>query len=163
MTATATLLEAVGAGPDSEAAVTVITLSAGDMHSTVPSVLTRNGDGSPVQSYERWLRLRFAPPFGRVSVVRAWADNYAPRAGWSVLYGLSSAYRMPTGRLSDIATSAVPTADPGENAANITQSLSGPAIRYTPWIVFQAVLVGGGPAGALQDPELRLTFCWREA
>lgn len=159
------LLEAIGPAPASEHVVNTLNLLSKDEHSDsfyAPAAkLRRNSNGSVTYSCERWVRLRFSPPFGAVSNVRFWMPNYQPSTGWTVQWGTADTYRQPSRDRSSLATAAVPTADPG--AGNVGLDLAmGDTTRYSDWIVIQAQWTGSS-TGAIQADPLDFAFDWTES
>lgn len=156
------ITEAIGAAPDSERIVTGFSLVAVDRHSADrhPIYLARNSNGAPAYTCERWVRLRFTPPFGALANVRFWVDNYAPEDGWELLWGISDAYQKPSLDASTVAIHPVPTSDPV--TSNLALDIvTGGAVAYSPWIVLQARWVGSVP-GPIQSAPLNWRFGWSE-
>lgn len=166
--ALASLVEAVGPGPSSEYHVSTVDLYSVDAHSgtSTGSYLLKNSDDSTPYSCERWVRIRFSPPYGTISNIRFWVDNYAPIAGWEINWGTALTYNTPrVGSRSQIAMSPLPQTDPGGSniAINDRETLAvgfGSTI-FTDWIVLQAAWKGA-VYGAIQPAPLNLTFAWRE-
>lgn len=158
------IMEAVGYGPDSVVTTASINLLGNDEHSessfAVTNPLVPNSDGSPSSSCERWVQIRFAPPFAAIANLRFWVNNYDPNGGWALYYGVTSEYRKPSTSISDIAVLPVPTSDPG--SANLgVQILTGGQMQYSSWLVLQAVWIGGVP-GPIQTAPLNFEFDWAE-
>lgn len=162
MNALVEVVEAIGAAPDSERTVTGFSLVADDRHSTDlhPTYLARKSNGAPVYTCERWVRLRFTPPFGALANVRFWVDNYAPEDGWEVLWGISDAYQKPNLDASTVAVATVPSSDPVTSNLDL-DLVTGGEVAYTPWIVLQARWVGNAP-GPIQSAPLNWRFEWSE-
>jgi len=144
------LLEAIGYGqygPASEVLVDgTVHLCGEDVHTpddVLQQAIKANSDGTPSYSYERWVRVRFVPPFGLVGQFRFWADPVDIPDGWNITWGWTDNYKVPTNAPSEIATSALPTFDPGIASANFGQpvALDGRSIRYTAYLVLQAYFV----------------------
>lgn len=158
------LMEATGYGPDSETVTGKIDLLAVDMHSANPlsskATLERLSNGAPSYTCERWVRLRFTPPFGAILKLRFWVDNYAPSDGWEVRYGTTSFYRKPSTSASDIATVIVPATDPGVSNLG-DEILTGGQIQYSNWIVLQATWMGTA-AHKIQADPLDWQFDWTD-
>lgn len=177
MSATVDVIEQIGSG---DAALTdqFVHLLSGDIHSSqtaagfalapVPDV------GSGVAyTYERWIRLRFTPPFSSVFSFRFWVSNLdVPPSGWTLTWGTTPNFQPPVNVASSIAVSALPTSDPGRvspNAGGLTR-LAGTGTQYSDWIVLQAAvdmsvappgpILGYGTGGALNP--LQLNFAWIE-
>lgn len=158
------LVEAVGYGPLDEKATTQLNLLADDEHSDSPyaptSVLVRNSDGTPSTTCERWVRLQFEPPFGAITKVRFWIDNYDPSSGWGVRYGVSDIYVPPSLDTSNIAVFDAPTSDPG--VGNIDLEITAADGVYSKWLVLQATW-SPGESGPIQSTPLNWKFAWTEA
>jgi hypothetical protein len=146
-----------------------------DSSSSYPGTTTFPGDTFPedLYSYERWVRVRFDPNFNTVRAFRFWAPNMTDvPIGWTVKYGTTSTYATPVNTASSIATSPVPTSDPGQASPNAGGAvrLAGTGTQYSDWIVLQAsadvAVVGPGPVlgfsleGTLIPIEFR--FAWTE-
>lgn len=129
--------------------------------------------GAPLQdsvdhSVERWMRIRFQPPFGQVRDLRVWCENVlAP--GWAVRFGASSNPATPSSELSTIATVALPGADPGQ-ANLLSGPLRGDQDGFSLWIVLQAcvdpAVAGPQPIGYASESwsavPIELRFAWTE-
>lgn len=107
-----------------------------------------------VYSYERWVRLRFEPTYNTLRAFRLWAPNLAGMPpGWTVKYGTTSSYSTPVNAASSVATTPVPTSDPGRNAPNaggVSRLIgTGRDPQFSDWIVLQASadvsVIGPGP------------------
>lgn len=164
-TALVDITEAIGTAPDSERIVTDFSLLSDDEHSNTPyaakAVLARKSDGSATYSCERWVRLRFSPPFGALVNIRFWVDNYDPADGWDLLWGTSPVYLKPTASASSVAVFQVPSTDPV--TSNIGMDLiTGGQVQYTPWIVLQARWMGS-PPGQIQPSPFNWHFGWSES
>lgn len=168
MAATATWLEAIGDGSD-ELEITHTHLLADDRHSPAADDGFRAAPLThDAYSCERWLRVRFTPPFETVMSLRFWMPTPIP-AGWNLRWGTADAFRRPTTTASSVATQPVPTIDPGAGNCGGEQKLTGDDVRYSDWIVLQAqadeATVAAGALG--RDPNgrlnpLRCAFTWRE-
>lgn len=133
--------------------------------------ITDTGSGVG-RTYERWIRLRFTPPFDTVTGVRFWVQGLdSPPPGWSVRYGTTATFTAPVSSASSIAVLALPTSDPGRTSPNLlADTFAGTDTRYTDWVVIQASvdmsvappgpLLGFGPEGGLR--ALGLNFAWTE-
>lgn len=158
------IVEAVGYAPESERLSSRMDLLAEDQHSesvfATSSLLVVNSDTSPAFTSERWVRLRFEPPFAAITNLRFWVNNYSLNAGWAIYYGLTPRFRKPSAALSDIATIPVPTADPGIPNLGVGV-LTGGRVQYSDWLVLQAVYVGRSP-GPIQSTPLNYEFDWTE-
>lgn len=140
-----------------------------------PGMTTFPGNGTlTAYSYERWVRVRFDPDFNTVRGFRFWAPNLTGVIpGWSVKYGTTSTYRAPSNNPSSIATTSVPTSDPGRDTPNAggASRLTGTGTQYSDWIVLQAsadlTVVSHGPVlgfsleGTLIPIEF--AFAWTES
>lgn len=79
-------------------------------------------------SYEVWLRGHFTGTFNTVDNLQFWrSTNFSPSTGLTVNWGVTDTYATPTTNDSTVATTGVPTSDPG--AENVT--------------------IGGAPGGSL--------------
>lgn len=116
-------------------------------------------DGTEALSCERWLQMRFTPPFGAILNCRFWVPDYAPSPGWSMLWGVSDTYRNPSTSRSAIAVRPLPTTDPV--IGNLGPTIPGPAIGFTLYLVLQASW--RGDPGLIQDPPAQVTISWEEA
>ena len=78
-------------------------------------------------SFECWFRGRWTGTFNRISDVRFWQSTaFAPSTGLQVFFnGVQETYLTPASVTSSIATSSVPTTDPGTANVNIGGSLTG--------------------------------------
>lgn len=173
------LEEAVGASQDAADVDSYVHIMAADVHS--PQSLygfTESGIADPssgtVYSFERWVRVRFDPSFNTVRAFRFWSPNLTTLPiGWTVKYGTSSSYVTPVNTASSIATTAVPTSDPGEATPNAGGGtpLIGTGTQYSDWIVLQvsidSTVAGPGPVLGF-SPEgslIPVSFCfnWTES
>lgn len=122
----------------------------------VPLVNTADPDSSastttPEQTFERWFRVRFDPPFNAIWGIRFWVPNYAPVPGWNILWGSTDTYQTPVDTPSAIAVNDLPTTDPGPAMPNCGgyHRLPGTGTQYSDWIVVQATadpdVAGVGP------------------
>lgn len=143
------LLESVGygsRGPASEIVLEptrAVHLCGQDVHSPTLAAefpIPANSDGTPTYSYERWIRVRFTPPFGLIGQFRFWVDPVEIPAGWQVLWGWTYGYQVPTAGESAVALSALPTADPGPSLSNFGDpgSFTGTQTRFSAYLVLQA-------------------------
>jgi hypothetical protein len=126
-----------------------------------------------VYSYERWIRLRFQPPFNTVYAIRVWAPEVTLADGWTLTFGTTDTYATPVTTASTIATDALPDSDPGLDDANLIGADrldgSGTDDQYSLWLVLQLavdteVAEGGQPVGYLAESSrplpLKLQFAW---
>lgn len=160
------VVEAVGYGPDSETVTTEINLLADDMHTVSAYASTSKipvkADGSLAYSAERWIRLRFMPPFGTATHIRFWIPNYNPNPGWQLYWGLATDYQKPLASdPSSIAIYPVPVLEP--TTANVSDELlTGNEVQYSPWIVLQAARFPNS-LGSLQLEAFNYRFGWAES
>lgn len=155
------VLEAVGVGPRSELAVRAPRLLGNDAHSLSSQAKPTSLDisGVPVFTFERWLRLRFSPPFGQVSKFRFWVTEMDLPDDWTLNFGTSPDYSTPVQTSSRYAYRAVPTIDPGQDASNVEVVQVVPrGVQYTHWIVLQAILLS-----APTDITVTFDFTWTES
>lgn len=165
------LLESIGYGqygPASEQTLAPghpVHLCGEDVHSGLTAAafpIPANNDGTPSYSYERWIRVRFTPPFGLITALRFWVTLSTPiPAGWSLLWGYSNGYQVPTNAMSTIAQSTLPTTDPGHLMPNLgdQQFLRGTHVCYSSYIVLQASFVPEQiTAGSLMEPLPGVTY-----
>lgn len=78
-------------------------------------------------SFECWFRTRFTGSFNRISDMRFWQSTaFSPSTGLQVFWsGTQQIYLTPSSGTSSIATSSVPTSDPGSANVTIGGSLTG--------------------------------------
>ena len=171
--AVVTLEETIGSSPGVTSMVTgsVVHLLAVDLNSRqnlyayADYPLRPVDSTTPAYSYERWIRVRFDPPYNTVRQFRFWLGNIDPIPnGWQILWGAAVSYQTPVNTQSAIATSPVPTTDPGASP-NIggTTRLAGTGTNYTEWIVLQAVadpavIAGPGPAMGFDQEGTLIPF-----
>lgn len=162
MSALVEITEAIGYAPDSEKVISGFDVRASDQHSNDPhpAYLARLSSGAPVYTCERWVRLRFSPPFGALANVRFWIDNYAPDAGWELSWGTADNYQKPSLDQSSIAVFPIPTDDPLTSNLDL-DLVTGGQVSYSPWIVLQARWAGSSP-GPIQSVPLNFKFGWSE-
>ena len=102
-------------------------------------------------SFEVWLRGHFTGTFNRIDDVRFWmSTGFSPATGLAVFWrGTQVIYLQPAAGTSSIATSSVPTADPGSANVSIGGSLSGSlvAVGFTDHVVLQLRTTTAAPAG----------------
>jgi hypothetical protein len=121
---------------------------------------------NPIQagnnSYEKWLRAHFSGAFNRIDGVRFWmSTNYSPSTGLHVFFnGQQATYLQPANGTSSIATSSIPTADPGSTNVSINGSLSGSLVAsgYTDHLVLQLRSDANAPAGDTSLGTFTLTY-----
>jgi hypothetical protein len=158
--ATVHLVEAIGDGPSLELIANTISLAEADVLSgaAIFSKLRRFSDGRPAYTRERWVRLQFSPPFGDITKLRFWVDDYSPSSGWDLYWGQSAFYRKPVGDLSSFAGVTVPTTDPV--ASNLGLIRSGELVASA-WVVLQAHWTGS--IGPMQATPIHIRFAWTES
>lgn len=173
MTATVELVEDVG---DGDVVVSYASIHGNNTLSTLPDSFLTNPlrlvDGSPTRSYERWMRLRFTPPFGAVSKIRFWVPNYTAVPGWTIKYGTADTFSSPIMTASSIATNVgFPTSDPGEGSPNLGGGtpLTGVSVQYSKYLVVQSLVQDTADLGPIlgfdidDDPiPLDLRIAWLE-
>jgi hypothetical protein len=78
-------------------------------------------------SFETWFRMKWTGSFNRISDVRFWQSTaFSPSTGLQVFWsGTQETYLTPSSGTSSIATSSIPTSDPGTANVNIGGSLTG--------------------------------------
>lgn len=174
MAATVTSVEAIGMPPGSFQAAEYIHLLQVDAFSRgrlgfIDSPILPREDGSASFSMERWLRFRFQQPFTQVFDFKFWMPSLVVPPGWTVQYGTTTAYQMPTNGPSGIATGPVPTTKPLEPNCGGVPPLNGDEERYSDWIVLQATVNGDAPVGPIlgfgpdnQPLPLQYRFDWTE-
>lgn len=103
-------------------------------------------------SYEVWLKAKFTGTFNTIENIQFWrSTNFSPSTGLGISWadGGVSAYTQPVSANSSIATTSVPTSDPGSAnvsiGGNITGNLS--ASGYTDYIVLQLDTTTAAAAG----------------
>lgn len=147
------LLQATGANAD-ERAVNELTFTGSSSRLTP---LVRNPNGMPVNSYERWVRLRIPPPSGRISDLRVWIPDAALGPDWTVLAGTTDAYRQPTAANSHVAFDTAPDAAPGLELP-VTEDRFG---HTSDWLVLQAQWTPESIV-TFAPPPLHLHLSWQE-
>jgi hypothetical protein len=121
---------------------------------------------NPIQagnnSFEVWLRGFFSGVFNRIDGLRFWmSTNFSPTTGLSVFWkGTQSIYLQPAAGTSSIATSSIPTSDPGSTNVSIGGSLSGSLVAsgYTDFIVLQLRTTASAPAGDTSLATFTLSY-----
>ena len=78
-------------------------------------------------SYELWLSPFWSSTFNRIDDIRVWQSiNFSPATGLQVFWsGTQIIYLTPSNVTSSIATSSIPTSDPGSANVSIGGNLSG--------------------------------------
>lgn len=178
--AVVTMEEVIGVGADSVDLTGFLHLFGADEHSgtTIDDYLDFPIDGTVggvVYSYERWIRARFDTGFLGVRAYRFFSPTVASLpAGWTFKFGTTSSYATPVTTASTIATTALPSADPGRGSPNAggASLVDGSTTRYSDWIVLQAIvdtdMVGGsGPAFGFDLGDVAIPieydFYWTES
>lgn len=102
-------------------------------------------------SYEVWLRAHFTGTFNTIENLQFWmSTDFSPNTGLSVKWeGEQTTYVTPTESTSSVATTAVPTSDPGTANVSIGGSLSGQltGAGYSDYIVLQVQTTTSAAAG----------------
>lgn len=127
---------------------------------------TANYNTNPIaagnNSYEVWLRGHFTGTFNRVDGCRFWmSTNFSPSTGLHVFFnGQQAIYLQPANGTSSIATSSIPTADPGSTNVTIDNNLSGSLVAsgYTDHLVLQLRTDGNAAAGDTSLATFTLTY-----
>ncbi len=106
--------------------------------------------GNP--SYEVWIRAHFTSTFSSIDNLQFWmSTDFSPNTGLSVKYKANNvgSYVTPINTTSSIATTAIPTADPGTANVSIGGSLTGALVAagYSDYIVLQVQTTGSAPSG----------------
>lgn len=113
-------------------------------------------------SYEVWLLGHFLGTFNRVDGCRFWmSTNFSPSTGLHVFFtGTQAIYLQPANGTSSVATSSIPTADPGSANVSIGGSLSGSLVAsgYTDHLVLQLRTDTNAPAGDTSLATFTLTY-----
>lgn len=128
---------------------------------------------SQVRSVERWINLTFEGGYNAIRNLRVWSADAIP-TGWRIRYGITDSYTTPTVAPSTVATTDLPTSDPGFTAPGLLSGnlAVGPDDRTSRWLVLQATAdpstVAPGPIGGYiaesNDPgALQLRFAWTES
>jgi len=127
---------------------------------------TANYNTNPISagnnSYEVWLLGHFTGSFNRIDGCRFWmSTNFSPSTGLYVFFeGEQSIYLQPANGTSSIATSSIPTVDPGGTNVSIGGSLSGSLVAsgYTDHLVLQLRTDNTAPAGDTSLATFTLTY-----
>lgn len=103
-------------------------------------------------SYEVWIRAHFTGTFNQVDNLQFWmSTNFSPSTGLTVKWkgNNQTSYVTPVTTTSSVATSNVPTSDPGTANVSIGGSLSGnlTAAGYSDYIVLQLQTTTSAAAG----------------
>lgn len=130
--------------------------------------LRPNIDGGWSYSYERWLRLRFQPPFTYVYDFFFWTPDLVVPDNWAIRYGTSQEPVTATNAPSSIAVNPLPTSKPEEPNIGGVIPLDGTGLRYSDWIVLQASVNGDASFGPMlgftgnEPASVRWRFDWTE-
>lgn len=141
MPATVTMLERLGNGQESESSylhVLSADVFSGSARNYANYAIRVDASGVVTYSMERWVRWRFEPPFTQVEDVRFWTPNLVVPEGWTLLYGSTDDFSIPTNAPSSIAVHELPTSKPAAPNAGGVPPLQGTDTRYSKWIVLQA-------------------------
>lgn len=113
-------------------------------------------------SFEVWLRGHFSGVFNRIDGLRFWKSvDFSPNTGLSVFWsGLQQIFLQPANGTSSIATSSVPTADPGTTNVTIGGNLSGSLVAsgYSDFIVLQLRTASITPPGDTSLATFTLSY-----
>jgi len=105
--------------------------------------ITAGDSANTGNSFEVWLRMHFTGTFNVIQNLRFWmSTNFSPSTGISVKWkgNNQTSYATPTTNDSSVATTSVPTSDPGTANVSIGGSLAGTltAAGYSDYIALQA-------------------------
>ncbi len=113
-------------------------------------------------SFEVWLRAHWFGTFNRVDDVRFWqSTNFSPSTGLQVMFsGQQVIYLQPSSVTSSIATSSIPTSDPGSANVSLGGSLSGSLVTsgYSDHVVLQLQTTNAAPAGDTSLQTVTLSY-----
>jgi len=112
-------------------------------------------------SYEKWLKALFTGSFTRIENLQFWKSAGAYVTGETIKWtGNYTTYTVPIQTVSTIATTAVPTADPGTANVGIGGSLSGSLVAtgYSDFILLQASVTTAASAGAVNQKTFTLQY-----
>lgn len=158
MVATFTWKESNGAG---ETVSTATNLNFGNVDSV--DIVTANYPITIGQdSYEKYIRPHFSGAFTSISNVQFWKSSGAFVTGETILWknnGIST-YVQPTSNTSTVATTAVPTSDPGYANVAIANSTSASLSSegYTDYIVLQQQTSTSASAGATNTKTFTVQY-----
>ena len=115
-------------------------------------------------SYEKWIKVKFTGTFSVIDNIQFWksAGAYQTEEGidWSGTTALAS-YATPTAATSSVATTVLPTADPGTANVWIAGSLSGTITvsgNTSDYIVMQLQTTTNTEAGAVNTKTFTLQY-----
>lgn len=116
-----------------------------------PGNYTSNPVVAGENSYEVFLRAHFTGTFNKIDNLQFWmSTNFSPATGLAVKWeGDSVTYATPVATTSSIATTNVPTSDPGTANVSIGGSLAGnlSSSGYSDYIVLQLQTTTSAAAG----------------
>ncbi len=117
-------------------------------------------------SYEVWLRAMFTGVFNQIRDLRIWlSTNFSPATGLFLFFrGTQQIYLQPGNGTSSIATSSMPTVDPGSANVSIGGNLSGSIVTssgMSDYIVTQLRTTVAAPAGDTSFDTM--SFSWTES
>lgn len=154
MAATYNWAQTYGASPGT----TVDLGSSGNLFNfkSIDDATAANYSSNPVtaglNSYEVWLRAHFTGTFNTIENLQFWmSTDFSPNTGLTLKYKANNqtSYVTPTASTSSVATTAMPTSDPGTANVSIGGSLSGTlsAAGYSDYIVIQLQTTTSAAAG----------------
>lgn len=164
MAATLSMLQHNGAGPTitsvggSGNAWNYMTLDA-----ATPAAYSANPITFGNNSYEVWLRAMFTGLFNEIRDLRMWmSTNFSPSTGLFLFFrGTQPWYLIPGTISSSVATSSMPTADPGTANISIGGNLSGSLLTssgMSDFIVTQLRTTTAAPAGDTSFATLSFSY-----
>lgn len=128
-----------------------------------PSLYAANPITFGQHSYEVWLRAMFTGTFNEIRDLRMWMSvDFSPNTGLFLFFrGNQLIYLVPATVSSSIATSSMPTADPGSANISIGGNLSGSIITssgMSDFIVTQLRTTTAAPAGDTSFATLSFSY-----
>lgn len=160
MVATFAWVEANGVGED-ESTPTNINFGSTDATDLVALTYPITAGNN---SYEKYIKVKFTDTFSVIDNIQFWksAGAYVTGEGidWDGEIVLAS-YAQPVATTSSVATTVMPTADPGTANVSIAGSLSGTitvAGNTSDYIVMQLQTTGSTPAGAVNTKTFTLQY-----
>jgi len=121
-----------------------------DADDATPANYSANAITAGDNSYEVWLRAHFTGTFTSISNLQFWKSAGTFSTGESIDWdGETEVYVTPVKTESVIATTAIPTADPGTANVSIGGNLAGSldAAGYSDYIVLQLQTTGATDSG----------------
>jgi len=113
-------------------------------------------------SYEKWVRGDWSGSFTRIDNVQFWksAGAYVTGEGIDWDGDGNTAYVVSTSATSSVATTVVPTADPGTANVSIGGALTGSltATGYTDYVVMQMQITSTASAGPVNQKTFTLQY-----